>query len=99
MEAVLMEEHHTHGVTQMREMSTGEIGRIIGRPMVIHVHAGRRNILCLRIYMQIAFFRSRLVGIGLKMDVLVKLADFSLRNVQFLWRVKGKIRLEKDAGP
>jgi hypothetical protein len=65
MEAVLMEEHHTHVAIQMREMSTGEIGRIIGRLMVIgrltvmHVHAGRRNILCLRIYMQIAFLRSR----------------------------------------
>jgi hypothetical protein len=58
-EAVFMEEHHTHVAIQMREMSTGEIGRIIGRLMVIQVHAGRRNILCLRIYMQIAFFRSR----------------------------------------
>lgn len=41
MEAV-MEEHHTHVAIQMRETSPSEIGKIIGRLMVIHVHAGRK---------------------------------------------------------
>lgn len=34
---------HTHAATQMREMTTVNIGRIIGRLMVIHVHDGRKK--------------------------------------------------------
>lgn len=56
MEAVI--EEHTRAATQMREMTTVDIGRIIGRLMVIHVRDGRKNMLS-QDQKQTAFFRSR----------------------------------------
>lgn len=53
MEAVI--EEHTRAATQMREMTTVDIGRIIGRLMVIHVGDGRKNMLCLRIKSKLHF--------------------------------------------
>jgi len=53
MEAVI--EEHTRAATQMREMTTVDIGRIIGRLMVIHVRDGRKNMLGLRIKSKLHF--------------------------------------------